>query len=383
MAENLAEGQQLEPGASLLDRMLGPKRARPLGLLLILTLLALVPIPAGAQTKDEVEETESVRERAYHELLDANQAVGDAIAQLEAIETELEELGYTIFRLDRTITEFDGRVEELRAIAQEVVVEAYTNSGTGLVTAAFDAASIQDLITSQALIDNAASRDLAALDLLTAVNRENDRLKIEIADNRMRVEALEAEQAAAVEVLLEAQAKADAIFHNADAAYQDAYRRYQTELRRQAALAAARRSGAGAGLPSGSTSGVVCPVAGSSWFTDTWGAPRSGGRTHKGVDMSASYGTPLVAMNSGSVRLNWHSAGGRQVYITSGDGNFYYYAHLSGYAPGLNTGDRVGRGEVIGYIGTSGNASTAHLHLGLGLIGGGLVNPYPTVRRVC
>ncbi len=363
--------------------MLGPKRARPLGLLLILTLLALVPIPAGAQTKDEVEETESVRERAYHELLDANQAVGDAIAQLEAIETELEELGYTIFRLDRTITEFDGRVEELRAIAQEVVVEAYTNSGTGLVTAAFDAASIQDLITSQALIDNAASRDLAALDLLTAVNRENDRLKIEIADNRMRVEALEAEQAAAVEVLLEAQAKADAIFHNADAAYQDAYRRYQTELRRQAALAAARRSGAGAGLPSGSTSGVVCPVAGSSWFTDTWGAPRSGGRTHKGVDMSASYGTPLVAMNSGSVRLNWHSAGGRQVYITSGDGNFYYYAHLSGYAPGLNTGDRVGRGEVIGYIGTSGNASTAHLHLGLGLIGGGLVNPYPTVRRVC
>jgi murein DD-endopeptidase MepM/ murein hydrolase activator NlpD len=99
--------------------------------------------------------------------------------------------------------------------------------------------------------------------------------------------------------------------------------------------------------------------------------------------MSAAYGTPLVAMNSGSVRLNWHSAGGRQVYVTSGDGNFYYYAHLSGYAPGLNTGDRVGRGEVIGYIGTSGNASTAHLHLGLGLIGGGLVNPYPTVRRVC
>jgi murein DD-endopeptidase MepM/ murein hydrolase activator NlpD len=124
-------------------------------------------------------------------------------------------------------------------------------------------------------------------------------------------------------------------------------------------------------------------VAGSTWFTDTWGAPRSGGRTHKGVDMSAAFGAKLVAMNSGTVRLNWHSSGGRQVYITSGDGNFYYYAHMSGYAPGLATGQRVNKGQVIGYVGTTGNAATAHLHLGLGLIGGGLVNPYPTVRRVC
>ena len=363
--------------------MLGPLRVRPLGLLLIITLLALAPIPVTAQTKDEVEETEARRDRAYQELLDANQAVGEAVAQLEAIEHELEQLEYTIFRLDRTITEFDGRVEELRTIAQDVVVEAYTNGGTGLVTAAFDAASIQDLITSQALIDSAANEDLAALDLLTAVNRENDRLKIEVAEQRVQVEGLKAEQAAVVEVLSEARAKADAIFNSADAAYKQAYAKYQAELRRQAALAAARRSGSGAGLPDGATSGVVCPVRGASWFIDTWGAPRSGGRTHKGVDMSAAYGTPLVAMNSGTVRLNWHSAGGRQVYLTSGDGNFYYYAHLSDYAAGLSTGSRVDRGQVIGYVGTTGNASTAHLHLGLGVIGGTLVNPYPTVRRVC
>ena len=363
--------------------MLGPLRVRPLGLLLIITLLALAPVPAGAQTKSEVENAEARRDRAYRELIEANQAVGDAIAQLEAIEAQLDDLGYTIFRLERTIAEFDDRVVELRVIAQELVVEAYTNSGSGLVSAAFDAASIQDLITSQALIDNAANRDLAALDLLTAVNRENDRLKIEVADKKVQVEALEAEQQAVVEVLSEARANADSIFHSADSAYQDAYRRYQVELRRQAALAAARRSGGGAGLPSGQTSGVVCPVRGSTWFTDTWGAPRSGGRTHKGVDMSASYGTPLVAMNGGSVRLNWHSAGGRQVYLTSSDGNFYYYAHLSGYAAGLSTGDHVARGEVIGYVGTTGNAATAHLHLGLGISGGPLVNPYPTVRRVC
>jgi murein DD-endopeptidase MepM/ murein hydrolase activator NlpD len=361
--------------------MLGP--VRPLGLVLILSLLALVPIPAIAQTKDEVEKTEAAKEHAYQDLLDANQAVGDAISQLEAIEGELGQLEYTIFRLERTITEFEERAAELRSNAQEVVVEAYTNSGTGLVTAAFGAETIQDLITSQALIDSAANHDLASLDLLTAVNRENDRLKLEIADNKARVEVLKAEQIAAVEVLSAAREKADAIYERANAEYKDAYARYQAELRRQAALAAARRSGGGAGLPSANTAGVVCPVAGSTWFTDTWGAPRSGGRTHKGVDMSATFGTKLVAMNSGTVRLNWHSAGGRQVYLTADDGNFYYYAHMSGYAPGLGTGQRVNKGQVIGYVGTTGNAATAHLHLGLGLIGGPLVNPYPTVRNAC
>lgn len=353
-------------------------------LLVIVALLALVPIPASAQTKSEVDRREAEMDAAYQELLDANEAVGQAISDLEAIELELEQLEYTIYRLDRTIEEFDDRAAELRIIARDLVVEAYTNSGSGnMVTAAFAAASIQDLITSQALIDNAAQNDLAALDLLSAVNRENDRLKLEVAEHRAEVEVLEAEQVALVEVLTDARARADAIYQKAQTQYQDAYARYQAELRRQAALAAARRTGGAAGLPSSSTAGVVCPVAGATWFTDTWGAPRSGGRTHKGVDMSAAYGATLVAMNSGTVRLNWHSAGGRQIYLYADDGNFYYYAHLSGYASGLSTGSRVNKGQAVGFVGTTGNAATAHLHLGMGVIGGGLVNPYPTVRRVC
>ncbi|GMQ85157.1 MAG: hypothetical protein BMS9Abin07_0722 [Acidimicrobiia bacterium] len=363
------------------------ERVRPLRHLvvfaLLLGLLALAPIAANAQTKSEVEEREAAKDHAYEDLLAANEAVGQAIFELEGIEIELEELSYTIVRLDRTIEEFDQRAAALRINAQEVVVEAYTSSGNGLVTAAFSAASIQDLITSQTLIDNAASKDLAALDLLTAVNRENDRLKLEVATTRADVEVLEAEQVAAVEVLGAAREKADGIYTSARAEYKDAYARYQAELRRQAVLAAARRSGGGSGLPPASTSGVICPVAGSSWFIDTWGAPRSGGRTHKGVDMAATYGTNLVAMNSGKVRLNWNSLGGRQVYIYSGDGNFYYYAHLSGYAPGLANGQRVSKGQLLGYVGTTGNATASVLHLGLGLIGGALVNPYPTVRRVC
>lgn len=383
---------------SLTNRMAVSKRIAALFILLLLALLALTPVPAGAQSKKSVENAEEAKDRAYRELLEANEAVGLAISELEAIARELQELNYTIRRLDAKIEEFDQQVVDLRVSAQEVVVEAYTNSGSGLVTAAFTAGSIQDLLTSQSLIGSAAERDLASLDLLAAVNRENDRLKAEVAVKREDVKALEEKQAAVVEELTIAADRADRIYAEAEAKYQDVLEKYKAELRRRAAAEAARKAAAAAaasnsgggssssgaaGLPASTTAGVVCPVRGNTYFVDTWGAPRPGGRTHKGVDMSGRSGQELQAMQSGKVRLNWHSAGGRQVYVYGDDGIFYYYAHLSGYAGGLSNGDRVAKGQVIGYMGATGNASVTHLHLGMGPIGGGYVNPYPTVRAAC
>jgi len=377
------------------------KSFAPVILVLLLALLAVAPIPAGAQTKGAVENAEAAQEQAYRQLLAANEAVGQALSELEAIDDEVHALTYTITVLDRKIVEFDEQVAELKASAQELVVEAYTNSGTGLVTAAFTAGSIQDLLTSQTLIGEATERDLASLDLLTAVNRENDRLKAEVAEKRAEVEILQEDQKVLVERLANERTKADAIYAEAQDKYKDAYDRYRAELKRQAEEEARRKreeaarqaaannssaaatSSAAAGAPASSTPGVVCPVAGNTWFTNTWGAPRSGGRTHKGVDMMASTGTPLVAMDSGRVRLNWHYAGGRQVYVYADNGYFYYYAHLNGYPAGLVNGQRVGKGQVIGYVGSTGNASVPHLHLGMGPSSGVYINPYPTVRAAC
>ncbi|MEN8042137.1 MAG: M23 family metallopeptidase, partial [Actinomycetota bacterium] len=172
------------------------------------------------------------------------------------------------------------------------------------------------------------------------------------------------------------------IHDEAKAKWATAYRAYKAEQARQAALAAARASGGAAGVPS-QTKGVACPIAGHNYFIDTWGYPRSGGRTHKGVDMMAAYNTPLVAMVSGTVRLNTHSLGGIQAYVYGDDGITYYYAHMSKWKSGLRNGDRVNKGQVIGYVGDSGNArGTPHLHLGM-IVGGVYVNPYPTVRPAC
>ena len=126
--------------------------------------------------------------------------------------------------------------------------------------------------------------------------------------------------------------------------------------------------------------GMACPVAGPRSFADTWGAPRSGGRSHEGVDMMAPGGTPLVAVEAGSATFKSNRLGGNAVWITGSSGTKYYYAHLSSWEGSSRT---VSQGEVIGYVGSTGNTSVNHLHFEVHPNGGRAVNPYPYVRAVC
>ena len=80
-------------------------------------------------------------------------------------------------------------------------------------------------------------------------------------------------------------------------------------------------------------------------FSDTWGAARSGGRRHEGVDMLAPTGTPIFAVVSGSVRFSQNRLGGNAVSLVGDNGNRYYYAHLSRYE---GSSRRVSQGELIG-----------------------------------
>jgi peptidoglycan LD-endopeptidase LytH len=139
-------------------------------------------------------------------------------------------------------------------------------------------------------------------------------------------------------------------------------------------------------VPTPTAADRVCPVDGASSFSDSWGAPRSGGRTHKGVDMSASKGTPLVAMEAGGVyRLSNSSLGGISLYLIGNSGDLYYYAHLDAWADGIAGGQRVAAGDLVGYVGTTGNSPSwlPHLHLGWKPGNGDWANPYPMVNELC
>ena len=114
-------------------------------------------------------------------------------------------------------------------------------------------------------------------------------------------------------------------------------------------------------------------------YADTWGAPRSGGRSHQGVDMIAPRGIPIYAVTNGVATFRFNSLGGNSVSLVGDNGDRYYYAQLDSYA---GSSRRVSQGEVIGYNGDTGNArfSTPHLHFEFRHGGGVPINPYPAVR---
>jgi murein DD-endopeptidase MepM/ murein hydrolase activator NlpD len=130
-------------------------------------------------------------------------------------------------------------------------------------------------------------------------------------------------------------------------------------------------------------SGYYCPVAGRRSFSDTWGDARSGGRRHQGTDIMAAYGTPIVAVIAGTVHRAYSSAGGISLYLRGVDGNEYFYAHNSRNVAA--DGERVAAGELIAYVGTSGNApeGSPHLHFERHPGGGAAVNPYAFLVRAC
>ncbi len=99
---------------------------------------------------------------------------------------------------------------------------------------------------------------------------------------------------------------------------------------------------------------------------DSFGAPRSGGRKHMGIDIFAPQGTTVRATAAGTI-IGLHLAGngGISVYQLDASGKYvFYYAHLNGYAPDLTRGMRVEQGRLIGYVGSTGNAekTSPHLH---------------------
>ena len=137
-------------------------------------------------------------------------------------------------------------------------------------------------------------------------------------------------------------------------------------------------------------SGLVVPVQGvePSSLSPTFDDDRGEGRVHEALDIMAPAGTPVLAVADGHVEKLFDSdRGGLTIYQFEPTGRYaYYYAHLERYAPGLEEGAALRQGEVIGYVGSSGNADPAapHLHFAIFLLGpekrwweGTPVDPWP------
>lgn len=122
-----------------------------------------------------------------------------------------------------------------------------------------------------------------------------------------------------------------------------------------------------------------CPIDGPATFEDSWGWARSGGRSHEGVDLIAERGTPIVAVRDGQAEFKQNRLGGNAIWLTASNGDRFYYAHLDSFE---GPSRAVQAGDLIGYVGSTGNAHGPHLHFET-LPGGHVENPYPHTVAAC
>jgi murein DD-endopeptidase MepM/ murein hydrolase activator NlpD len=132
------------------------------------------------------------------------------------------------------------------------------------------------------------------------------------------------------------------------------------------------------------TPGYAFPVAGEHNFVDTFGAPRADVPVHIGNDVFAAFGTPIVAVADGRLyRVGTLKISGNRLWLRDSKGYRYFYAHLSDFAAAAYNGADVHAGEVIGFVGNTGDAEPTppHLHFEVHMPDGAVVDPYAYLRK--
>jgi murein DD-endopeptidase MepM/ murein hydrolase activator NlpD len=382
----------------------------------VTALLAVAVFPGGVQATHSGAEAE----QAAREIQAARDRANEASQAMFDAESTLDQLAIDIDRQQVALDEANAQADQMRVQLQALAARSFVNGGSAAMPLLVDLDDANEALTAEhfaSVARGGAAVDLDELDALMGeisdAQAELERRQDEAVKAKANFEDLKARAEAEMVRLAEVEQRRviDAqVQHELDRqrAAREAAERAAAE--REAAAAAARQraaarapvsAGGGASAPaptsgSGSASssapapaspppsnagsGMVCPVAGPRAFADTWGAARSGGRSHEGVDMMSPGGTPLVAVEAGSANFSTNRLGGNAIWLTGVSGTKYYYAHLSAWEGSSRS---VSQGEVIGYVGATGNTTANHLHFEVHPGGGRAVNPYPYVRRVC
>jgi murein DD-endopeptidase MepM/ murein hydrolase activator NlpD len=385
------------------------RRAVAVATLLVLLALAL---PTTAEVTDA-------------ELAAAEQRLAELGLELDRLALDWEEavhrgaeLEYQADLIGADLLDTTLAVSGLKEQARERAVEIYMDAAVSSMAAFFVSESVETAGASVGYLEEIGKSDRELIQNLEARLAALARHEAELSVVEADLAIAEADLAARSEVLNSRLEEAQEIWLQLriQRAEEDEARRQAEEAARRAAEEAARRAAEAAAAAAAATSTTLpaattttstttttvavtqategasgggartCPVDGYSRFSDTWGASRSGGRGHEGVDMLAARGTPVVAVEAGSIKsLRNSTLGGITVWLSGESGDVFYYAHLDAHAPGLSTGQSVTVGAPLGYVGTSGNApeGVPHLHFEHHPGGGSATNPYPLAKSLC
>jgi murein DD-endopeptidase MepM/ murein hydrolase activator NlpD len=350
------------------------RRSRTRRFLVRLTAAALILTwiaPASANAADQrLEEATGRRVERQARLDELYQQQAALTADQERLVAELNEL---TARLEDEQAEADAAQSALELRIRQ----SYMNGSSEPTLALLASGSAQDATEQARLLALLNRRGQGEVEGATAA-----RVRTEAAAEDVRVAqaAVDANRAQLDTALAEAERLV------AEAEAEEREIGDQIALEQRAALLAANGDFQGAAGPSGQVNGdIACPIGDPVSYRDTWGAARSGGRSHRGVDMLSPIGTPIYAYENGVIsRKNSGGLGGTSIYLQGDSGNLYYYTHLSGYVSGVDVGDRVTAGQHIAFNGDSGNAAgIPHLHFEVMPGGGSNVNPYPYAFQAC
>ena len=391
-------------------------RIRLVALALTLAMLAGAAVPALAASSREIqkkindlktqEKAVEQQKAALESQLSANQSDVEALlAQKnaldqtialthDAIDIKNEQIQeYSLLIAERQ-NELDDALEARSILNTRYKARIRSMEENGRLTywsILFKASSVPDLLDRIEMINEVAASDARMMDRLLATAQSVEKTRLALAAEKVALEEVRQNLDASQKELDEKRAASDELLsrllqdRDRMAALEEEYDEKKETLLKQIAgeeyaykqAVAKERASASSGSGSGASSyGVIWPTTSRS-ITCPFG-PRIHPITHKynnhsGMDIGANYGTPIVACKSGTVsKATYNDIFGYHVVINHGDGFSTLYGHMCRYT--VRAGQKVTRGQVIGYVGTTGMSNGPHIHLTM-YYNGSLVNP--------
>jgi peptidoglycan LD-endopeptidase LytH len=330
-----------------------------------------VPLISASATGQE--SLDDLRDR----MSEVQSELDSTTARIEELRTQEDEVLQRMNSIETRTRVLEKRRAQLEKRVVKAAQNLYRQGGTDVLEVLLTADSIAELSTRAQVLSRVSRRDTQAFidfarteEELAALNSELEQRREELTDTR-------------ADMVAEAD-RLQGLFKDVSGEYEDLKAKLAAQARQAQAAAAPTGAPAPAApaAPVRVSGNMTCPVAGPVSFIDSWGFPRSGGRTHEGTDMMAAYGTPVVAVVSGSITYaGYGGSAGNWLILSGDDGNGYWYMHNQ---QNLVSGGHVSVGQQIATVGDTGNAAgTPHLHFEYHPGGGGPVNPYPLLVQIC
>ncbi|MGH8914164.1 MAG: murein hydrolase activator EnvC family protein [Acidimicrobiia bacterium] len=355
-----------------------------LRVVLLLTSIGILastfPLASGAITKTQVEEACADSRQALAEYRDAQGAFAAAAEEYEVAVVAVDKVERKQEAVAGSVTVHSDELEQVQTKIEEQAVELYMSGGLSSPGIIFSASSVDEYMTTSEFLTAAATGGQESIGELFAARSELDRFQSQLTDTRIELEEVETNKLDARNAQESAMEAEQTAYAKLSGRCKDLASKYDAQ---QAELAARARQRAAGSVQVGS---FICPITpGRTSFIDSWGYPRSGGRHHKGTDMFAAWNEPIYAVAAGKVSTRTGGLGGKTIWLSTGNGVAYYYAHLADF--NVSSGASVSQGQTIGFNGDTGNArgGSPHLHFEIhpGGRGSAAVNSYPTLAGAC